>query len=233
MAKPRRRPREKPYELYAYVLDYMPTGNPSDKHPQHRTRPVLQLIGEDYFMLLEASPVHGASFDIGERVYVGPDIRLRVKVFKVDAEIGYEDLTSIAKEVLPQVVETIVRSKEKIFVEFFNIAEPITLRFHSLELLPGIGKRILNRILEQRRVKPFQSFEDIRERVKIDPVKVLVERIIKELQGGEKYYLFVRPPRSELEQPVKPIYLNYLELLYTRLGTRREGGGEAETKSGA
>ena len=221
MYRQRRRPREKRYEYYAYVLDYLPTGNPSDKHPQHRARPLLQLIGEDYFTLLEASPIHGQTFDIGERVYVGPDITLRVKVFKVDAEIEYDDLTSVARQYLPQVVEEIVKSKENVFVEFFNIAEPITIRFHSLELLPGIGKRILSRILEQRQERPFTSYEDIKSRVKIDPIKVLVERIVKELQGGEKYYLFVKPPRRELEQPIKPLYLDYLSKIYERLKVRR------------
>ncbi len=219
-AQRRHRPR-KPHEEYAYVLDYLPMGNPADKHPKHRTKPVVQLIGEDYFLLLEASPRHGASLEIGERVYVGPIAEKRLKIFRVEAEIEYDDLTSFAKSMLPSIVEEIVRRKERVFVEFFNIAGPITLRFHSLELLPGVGKKTVAKIIEAREREPFRSFEDIQERVHIDPVKVIAERIVEEIKGGQKYYLFVRPPRRERENVVPPLFLNYLGQVYERLGKQR------------
>jgi putative nucleotide binding protein len=224
-----RRPRRRPYrEEYGYVLDYLPMGNPTDRHPWHRSRPVVQLIGEDYFTLMEATPRPGVQLEIGERVYVGPVSEERLKIEKVDNDIEYEDLTSVARDVLPQVVEEIVKRKEPLFVEFFNIAEPLSLRFHSLELLPGVGKRTLKRILEYREKKPFESFEEIREQAHIDPVKALVERIIEELKGGQKYYLFVRPPRREREQPVPPLFLDYLSKAARRL---RERAGRSEAQA--
>ncbi|BEP18125.1 DUF655 domain-containing protein [Pyrofollis japonicus] len=218
----RSRHKRKPHEEYAYVLDYLPMGNPSDKHPKHRTQPVVQLIGEDYFLLLEALPRRGASLEVGERVYVGPIAEKRLKIFRVEAEIEYDDLTSFAKSMLPTIVEEIVRKKEKVFVEFFNIAGPINIRFHSLELLPGVGKKTVEKIIKAREREPFKSYEDIKERVHIDPVKVITERIIEELKGGQKYYLFIRPPRREREDVVPPMFLNYLEVLYERVGKQRE-----------
>ena len=216
---PRRHER---YEEYAYVLDYLPMGNPTDKHVYHRNKPVAQLIGENYFMLLEASPRRFANIEVGEKVYVGPLEEMRVKIAKIDAEIEYDDLTMLARQTLPQVVEEIVRKKENVFVEFFNIADAITLRFHSLELLPGIGKRTVQKILELRAEKPFESFNDIKERARIDPVKLIVDRIIIELQGGEKYYLFVKPPRKALQQPVKPLFLDYLEKIYSATKSKEQ-----------
>ncbi len=226
----RRRGRREPryYELYAYVLDYLPLGNPMDRHPAHRNRPVVQLIGEDYFMLLEATPRPSASLSLKERVYVGPEKELRLKIQKIDTAITYDDLTSVAKDTLNEVLEEIIRSKERVFVEFFNIAGPITLRMHSLELLPGVGKKTLMKILKQREARPFQSFEDIKERVNIDPVKAIKERILAELRGEEKYYLFVKPPRRPGPAPLQPQYLGYLEIIYRRLGTGRGGGGEGQ-----
>ncbi len=229
--RPRRR-RSRYHEEYAYVLDYLPMGNPSDRHPWHRNKPVVQLIGEDYFMLMEASPRPMAQLEIGERVYVGPISEMRVKIAKVDSDIEYEDLTPMARSMLPSIVEQIVRSKEPVFVEFFNIAEPINIRLHTLSLLPGVGKKTLQKILEERSRKPFESFEDIKQRTHIDPVKALVERILEELKGGQKYYLFVLPPRREREQPVKPIFFNYLGRIYEKLGekarvrTSHAAGGE-------
>jgi len=226
-----RRHKRRPFrEEYAYVLDYLPMGNPTDRHPWHRSRPVAQLIGEDYFTLMEATPRPAAQLEIGERVYVGPISEQRLKIEKVDNDIEYGDLTSVAKNTLPQVLEEIVKAKEALFVEFFNIAEPLSLRFHSLELLPGVGKRTLKRILEYREKKLFESFEEIREHVHIDPVKALVERILEELQGGQKYYLFVRPPRREREQPVPPLFLDYLSRAARSLRLReRRHSGAAET----
>jgi len=187
----------------------------------------VQLIGEDYFTLMEATPRPMAQLEIGERVYVGPVSEKRLKIEKVDNDIEYEDLTAVARDTLPQVLEEIVRRKERLFVEFFNIAEPLSLRFHSLELLPGVGKRTLQRILEYREKKPFESFDEIKENIHIDPVKAIVDRIIEELKGGQKYYLFVRPPRREREQPVPPLFLDYLTKATRSLRRRerRERGG--------
>ncbi len=224
----RRRRKGERFEEYAYVLDYLPMGNPSDRHPIHRNRPVVQLLGEDYFMLLEATPRRNVVLEVGERVYVGPIEENRIKIAKIDFEIEYDDLTSLARETLPTIVEEIVKRKERVFVEFFNIADAITLRFHSLELLPGIGKKTVMRILELRSQKPFTSFQDIRERAKIDPVPILVERIIAELQGKEKYYLFVKPPRRLLQEPVKPVFLDYLGRIYSSLKAGERGGNERE-----
>ncbi|HIC98538.1 MAG TPA: DUF655 domain-containing protein [Pyrodictiaceae archaeon] len=197
-------------------------GNPTDRHPHHRNRELVQLVGEDYFMLLEGFPRRGVQIDIGERVYVGPEgeingrIYRRDKISRIDAEIEYNDLTTVARDMLPQILEVIVRKNERVFVEFFNIADAITIRMHSLELLPGIGKKTLMRILEAREQKPFESFEDIQERAKIDPVKVIIERIVSELQGNERYYIFAYPPKQA--QMAGAMYLGYLDKIYARLG---------------
>jgi len=210
-ARPRR------FEEFAYVLDYRPLGNPTDRHPQHRSMPIVQLIGEEYFMLLEGVPRKDAEVEIGERVYVGPIERLRLKIHHIDAEITYDDLTSIARDTLPEILKQIIKSKERLFTEFYNIADAITIRLHSLELLPGIGKKTVIKIIEQRSIKPFTDFEDIRSRVGIDPLQPLVERIILELRGREKYYLFLEPRRLARDQVEKPIYLNYLEKAQEKL----------------
>jgi putative nucleotide binding protein len=198
---------------FAIVLDYTPTGNPYDKHSFHRTSPVAQGIGTRYFSLVEIIPSRGQALLIGERVAIAPaPDRPGLKVFD---RLLYEDLTTIAKENLVKFLPKIIEEKERVFVEFFNVAEAINIRMHSLELLPGIGKKTLSLILEERRKSPFTSFEDIKKRVKIsDPVKLFIDRIIIELQRTEKYYLFVEPYPPSADHK----FLNYLELLYSRVG---------------
>ncbi len=222
--RPRRGRRQrcrKPPEAEAYVLDYRPP-NPEDRHPEHREHDYFQLLGADYFTLMEALPRVDMEIpiEVGARIQlVGEESIIRECSTVL---IEYGELSPYAKSKLEEILPDIVREKEKVFVEFFNIAGPINIRFHSLELLPGIGKKTLMRILEERERKPFESFEDIRERVRIDPVKVIAERILRELQGGERYYLFVHPPPWVLKQRRDIIVFDVLRELYRRV----RGGGE-------
>jgi putative nucleotide binding protein len=41
--------------------------------------------------------------------------------------------------------------------------------------------------------KPFESFDDLKKRVKLmpDPEKAIVKRILEEIQGEQKHHLFV------------------------------------------
>ena len=77
----------------------------------------------------------------------------------------------------------------------FNNAGPLNIREHSLELLPGIGKRHLTAILDAREEKKFESFEDITNRVQLlqDPIKLLVDRVIMELKGDSRFFMLTKP----------------------------------------
>ena len=112
------------------------------------------------------------------------------------ARIDRGSLSSAAKSELEDVIDALITGEESRFVDFLNRAPPITTRLHSLELIPGIGKKHMWEIIEQRR-KPFESLAELKERVPLipDPKRGLKERILKELQEEEKYYLFVLPPR--------------------------------------
>ena len=60
-------------------------------------------------------------------------------------------------------------------------------------MLPGIGKKHMWEIIGEREKKPFESFEDIKNRVKLmpNPENTIIKRILVELGGEEKYKLFV------------------------------------------
>ncbi|HDH06764.1 MAG TPA: DUF655 domain-containing protein, partial [Thermoproteales archaeon] len=156
--------------------------------------PIAQAIGEKYFTLLELVPFEGIKLSVGERVSVGKS-EISLKIQRISRRLRYDDLTSKAKDELPKIIEKIVIAREKDFVDFFNKAPPLTPKMHSLELLRGIGKKTLWTILEERRKKPFESFEDIQKRTRIsDPVKLIVTRVLEELQDQYgKYKIFTKP----------------------------------------
>ncbi len=183
---------EKKYEEYAYVLDFF--RRIGDRRV-YRGGAIVQLVGEEYFTLLEAVAKEGVTLRPQDRIYVGRDGREHIAF--IMGRINYEQLTAAARAELPLAVENIVRNKEKKFVEFFNTAQPITPRMHSLELIPGIGKRYMWVIIEEREKRSFESFEDLRKRTNIpNPVKLLVKRIMDELTGETRYRLFTRPPHT-------------------------------------
>jgi len=103
------------------------------------------------------------------------------------------NLLTYAKDLLEKVVEEIIDKNEKRFVEFFNRAGPLTTRLHSLELLPGIGKKHMWEIIRERKKKPFENFDDLQKRVPMlpNPKKMIVRRIIEELQNRDRHRLFI------------------------------------------
>lgn len=183
---------QKKYEEYAYVLDFLSHGRPGAPRTPHTTSGVIQMAGESYFTLLEASPRKDADYNPRDRIFVGKGDRAFVS--HVIGRIAYNDLTNTAKVELPGVIELIVKANESFFVNFFNTSQSVTPRMHSLELIPGIGKRLMFQILDIREKYPFKSFQDVEERVNLkDLVGLISKRVLEELSQEEKYLLFTRP----------------------------------------
>jgi len=143
---------------------------------------------------LEASLIPDATIVIGQKVCVGKEGRKEIAHIK--GRITHENLTHGATEFLPSMIKKAVQEREKDFVGFINRAKPISIRVHMLDLLPGIGKKNMEAILREREEKPFESLEELRKRVPTlaDPVGIFIHRILSELEGKEKYYLFTKPP---------------------------------------
>ena len=179
-------------EEYAIVLDYLKHGYASSG-PSHRpAQPIAQAIGKTHLTLLELVPKRDIFLQPNQEVYIGEG--KRETIHHIKGRIPFDRLTSTASAELKHIVEKIVIDDETRFVEFFNKAQPLSMRMHQLELLPGLGKKHMWEVLDARKEKPFESFADLRERVKLlpDPKSIIIKRILSETQGKEKYNLFVR-----------------------------------------
>lgn len=177
-------------EEEAIVLDFLPNGYPFDPRPSHIKTPIAQAIGKKRFTLLELCPKKGIFLQPNEEVYIGEG--KREKIHHILGRLQFDKLTNTGQSTLEFLLKEMVKSHEKEFVEFFNRAQPITIRMHQLELLPGLGKKHMNAIIEARQDKPFESFEDLKSRVKLipDPEKTIIRRIMLELEGKEKHRIF-------------------------------------------
>ena len=179
-------------EEVAIVLDFLPHGYPFDSRPMHQKTAIAQAMGKKFFTLLELVPKKGEFLQPHEEVYIGDG--KRDKIHHIVGKVPLSKLTQTAKMELDFVIEKMVDKNEEKFIAFFNKAGPINMRVHQLELLPGIGKKHTLMILEGREESPFESFEDLKKRVKLvpDPKKTIVRRIYAELDDGDKHKLFVR-----------------------------------------
>lgn len=172
------------------VLDFLPRG-----HSTGRQEPIAQVMGNKYFSLLEVVVKPDVNLKNGDLVYIGESKRDQVDHIK--RRINVSDLTSFAKSELPFVIEKLVKENEAKFVNFFNTAQPISTRLHQLELLPGVGKKHMWDIIEERKKGPFTNFEDIKKRIKLmpDPMSSVIKRIMEELENDDvRFRLFVAGP---------------------------------------
>ena len=187
----KQKPFERSKEETAIVLDFLPNGYPYDERPMYMKTPIAQVIGKSHFVLLELVPKKGIHLQPFEEVYIGDG--KRDKIHHIVGKLPLGKLTATAKSELEFVIKDIVKNNEKKFVEFFNKAQPLSTRMHQLELLPGLGNKHMWQIIELRSEKPFESFADIKNRVKLmpDPEKSVVKRILQELEAAEKHKIFV------------------------------------------
>jgi len=183
-------------EEVARVLDYLPYGRTHDTR-SYQKQPLVQAVGESNFVLMEMTPKEGVVPAAGTRVYIGGGERDVID--HVNRRIDYNDLSNSAKLELPFEIQRIVLENESRFIRFFNEAGPITTRMHALELLPGIGKKLMWAVLNERKKGPFKSFPDLMERVKglHSPEKLIAKRVEDELMDDRiKYRVFTSLPRT-------------------------------------
>jgi len=180
-------------EDYAIILDYLPNGRQTERG-FHR-EPLALAVGEDELKLFELVPRPSAALTPGSRVPLLTSGPTPSPIDHVRRRIGFDELTVAARTELSTALEGVVTRNSARYLRFFNEAPAVSRRFHLLELLPGIGKKTMQQIVDERKRAPFASFEDIETRTHLkNPERLIVGRIEQELSGVEdKYRLFVAP----------------------------------------
>ncbi len=181
--------REQAKEENAVILDFLEHGYPMEQGTMKS--PIAQALGLNHLTLLELIPKKGVHLRPHQDVYIGEG--KREEIHHIKGRIPIDKLTNSARKELPHVIEEVIGKDQTRFVDFFNKAQPLTMRMHQLELLPGLGKKHMWEVINARKGKPFENFEDLKNRVKLipDPKGMVVKRVLSELEGKEKYKLFV------------------------------------------
>ena len=187
-------------EEYVIILDYLKFGYVNPERPTAHGKPIAQALGVDKFTLIEVTPKQGIDLEIHDKVYIGSG--KRDKINRVKGLLDYEKLTATSRIELEYAIKEIIMEKEEIYIKFFNEIDSLNIKMHKLELIPGIGKKHTQMILEERKKEPFKDFDDLKKRVPLlgDPVEMLAKRVKLELdttqvkRGKKKYYMFTQVP---------------------------------------
>ncbi len=177
-------------EEYAYILDYLPQGIPSGNFG--KKEPLCYAVGDEEFKLFELVPK--GTVVVGDRVYIGKDNVKRTVIDHVKRRIGSTDLSRTADLELEYAIDSIVVTNQDRFIRFYNEAEPISMRKHLLEELPGLGKKTMQAIIDERTKNgAFKDFADLSKRAGVkNPEKLIAARIVLEIRDPDrKRYLFV------------------------------------------
>jgi putative nucleotide binding protein len=180
-------------ESFAYVLDVLPNGRQTERG--FFREPMALAIGRTELKLLELVLRPGAKAEAGQRIALVPMEGVAPPIDHVRRRLAFGELSATARSELPDALERIVLDDAPRYLRFFNEAPAVSRRFHLLELLPGIGKKTMQAIVEERKRAPFASFPELAERTHLkSPQQLVVARIEAELSGVEdKYRLFVGP----------------------------------------
>lgn len=177
------------YEEYAYVLDYK--SRAKSLTVKGREGILITAVGGGRLVLLEILAIPDSSFEVSEKIYIGKNDR--TKILSVLGKLEYRQISNSAQSELGTVIEFLVEDNESKFVDHLNKAQAITPRIHALELIPGIGKTYMKAMLDERSKNPFQSYDDLQQRVGFkEPAKQIAKRVVEEITGNTRMNIFVK-----------------------------------------
>lgn len=106
----------------------------------------VQAVGESGFMLLELVAAEDADLPPDDRLAVEADA-----LNSVARRLTYNTLTQAAQDRLERTIAGIIADNEQRFINWYNNAQPIGLRKHQLDVLPDIGDKRREAIIDERR----------------------------------------------------------------------------------
>ncbi len=177
-------------EEYGIVIEFFPFGIPNSG----KNKPIAMLLVDDLtdLSLLWAIPKYNVTLSRGQRVYIGFGKRDEIGsvVGKADPSVLSED----SMQFLREKVREMVNNNEKYFIDILNRLGPVNIRLNAFELIPGIGRKLVEKIMEERNKSLFTSYEDFNKRTgaPFNIAEKIVERIIDEFSNKDKYKIFTK-----------------------------------------
>ena len=97
------------------------------------------------------------------------------------SELRLKDIPENANSELLDAISEAISDDSHIHLQFYNSAGPMTRKFHSFQLLPGIGNAKAIQMVGLRG-SGWHEFSSVDEACAIDSVRLLAERYLKEME---------------------------------------------------
>jgi len=97
------------------------------------------------------------------------------------SEIRLKDISKNANSELLDAISEAISEDSQIHLQFYNSAGPMTRKFHSFQLLPGIGNSKAIQMVGLRG-SGWHEFSAVDEACTIDSIRLLAERYLKEME---------------------------------------------------
>jgi len=136
----------------------------------------IQCISEPSLYLLRAR------VNDKEGLSVGGTIELPAENVGSLSEVRLKDLSGTSQQELAGALSNSIISDTDRHISFYNSAGPMSLKFHSFQLLSGIGNSKAIQMVQKRGIAGWQKFEDIDDDCGIESVKLLAERYVREME---------------------------------------------------
>jgi len=116
-----------------------------------------------------------------EGIEIGSTIEKESVSIGALSELRLKDIPENANSELLDAISEAITDDSHIHIQFYNSAGPMTRKFHSFQLLPGIGNSKAIQMVELRG-SGWHEFSTIDEVCAIDSVKLLAERYLREME---------------------------------------------------
>lgn len=149
----------------------------------------VYVLGNKKFTPLELSIKKDAEVGLREKVYFGPD--KRDKIENIVRWISEKEFLDASKTVVLEVIETIIKEKEKQFIDIIN-ENALKEQFkNTLQRALSVGPKTIDKIISARKEKPFESLKDLEKRANTSIImKKIANKIYDEISGKDKFRIF-------------------------------------------
>jgi len=155
-------------ETHARVLDH------GSKGPE-----MIIAITERDLRISRLKAVQGTELKfLGDRIAIDSSSEIISEI------IGLTRITSLSPTVLeelPKVIASMLQDSPERCLGFYNRAGPLSLKMHSYELLPGIGSKKAQEMVETRGRVGWTELSALDEACGIDSANLLANRLIEEM----------------------------------------------------
>jgi len=118
----------------------------------------------------------------GVSVSVGDSIEIPSEDIGHLSEVRLKDLTGSSQQELVGALSASIILNPETHLNYYNSAGPMSLKFHSFQLLPGIGNSKAIQMVQLRGMAGWETFEQIDKDCGIESVTLLAERYVKEME---------------------------------------------------